>query len=322
MLAHLPGSGKGTPLSHRESRIHAVANIRDFIYLDWERIRSFVAQADRGVPETRTGSISDEHESTTEARLSLFGSVSGVHSDDARYSRSSTETRSLHHAVFTDFEKYLEDSGLLREAGSWERANLADGGFFRVSGLIRLVDYAAVVALMRGLKGLMGTIIGMQRSQVRGDGSLTQQQKQRRMSELDNELKGQKKLFNDFGIDSVASVVEQLYGDVVRVKVVPDADNPDQVFVGTCDPEAIDPGFRRAIGSRGYSTLWALESLVFVEPIAKDAAPELVPTGNDMEDAIDILVGEMDSLARVASGYEFPAVSCTPLAIYRVLAST
>ena len=293
-----------------------MANIRDFIYLDWERIRSFVAQANRGVPETRTGSISDEQGSATEAGVSLLGSVSGGRSDDARYSRSSTETRSLHHAVFTDFEKHLEDSGLLHEPVSWEETRLALGGFFRVTGLVRLVDYAAVVNLMKGLGGLMGIGTTMQKSQVRGDESLTQQQKQQRVRELDKELREQNKSLNELGIGGFASVLEEIYGDVVRVKLVPDTGTPRQVFVGTCDPESIDPGFRRAVGSRGYSTLWALESLVFVEPIAKDATPDAVPTGNEMEDAIDMLVGEMDSLARIASGCEFPAVSCTPLAIY------
>ena len=146
-------------------------------------------------------------------------------------------------------------------------------------------------------------------------------EKQLKTREIDKDFKEQNKSLNDSGIDGIASTIETLYGDVVRVKVVPDTQFPDQVFVGTCDPEALDPSFHRAIGSRGYSTLWPVESLVVAETIAQDSAPEVVPTGNSIEDAIDVLVGEMDSLARITSGYEFPAVSCIILAIYRVLVS-
>lgn len=296
-------------------------SLRDFIYLDWERIRSFVAQVDRGVPETRTGSISDEEGTASEGEAGFKGFFSVGHSNDVRYTRSATETRSLHHAVFADFEKYLETSNLLRDTSPWDRDRLSKGGFFRVRGLIRLVDYAAVVSLTRGLKGLINVGYTLQKSQVRSDASLDQQEIQHKMREIDKDLKENNKSLNESGIDSMASTIETLYGDVVRVKIVPDTQFPDQVFVGTCDPEALDPSFHRAIGSRGYSTLWPVESLVFAETMTPNSAPTIVPTGNELEDSIDLLVGEMDALARIASGYEFPAVSCTPLAIYRVLDS-
>lgn len=296
--------------------------IRDFVYLDWERIRSFVAQADRGVPESRTGSISDEHGSAAEAGVSLFGSLSGAHSDDARYTRSSSETRSLHHAVFADFEKHLEAHELLGDANEWTKKALAGGGFLRVGGLVRLVDYAAVVGLVRGLKGLLGVGLAVQKSAVLGDASLNPQERQKRIREIEKESKTQNRGLNELGVDGMASTIEQLYGDVVRVKIVPDPDFPERVLVGTCDPDAMDSGFRRAIGSRGYSTLWSLQSLVYVEPMASGVSPEVVPTGNQMEDAIDALVGHMDALARVAGGYKFPAISCIPIAIYRVVADS
>ena len=227
----------------------------------------------------------------------------------------------MHHAVFADFEKYLEASDLLRDAHPWEQEHLAEGGFFRVSGLIRLVDYAAVVSLARGLKGLINIGSTLEKSQVRGDQTLDHQEKQQKLRQIDKDIKDQNKSLNDTGIDSIASTIEALYGDVVRVKIVPNFISSDQVFVGTCNPEALDLSFRRAIGSRGYSTLWPLESLVYAESITPDSIPDVVPTGNEMEDAIDALVGQMDALARITSGYEFPAVSCIPLAIYRVLAS-
>ena len=186
-------------------------------------------------------------------------------------------------------------------------------------GLIRLVDYEAVVGLARELKGLMNIGLTMQKSQVMSDQTLTQQDRQQQLRAIDKEIKEQNKSLGEMGIDGIASTIEALYGNVVRVKIVPNVEIPDQVFVGTCEPEALDLSFRRAIGSRGYSTIWPLEGLVYAEPATPDTAPEMIPTGNDMEDAIDAIVGQMDALARIAGGYEFPAISCIPLAIYRVI---
>ena len=47
------------------------------------------------------------------------------------------------------------------------------------------------------------------------------------------------------------------------------------------------------------------------------ATPTPIPTGNDMEDAFEAVALGINNIVRVASATRFPAVSFTPISIYR-----
>ena len=71
--------------------------IRDFVYFDFERVRSFVAQAMGGlVSESSRG---QSHQTAGKAGVSggIPGLLKGTGELDYRYVRSDQETRSLHH---------------------------------------------------------------------------------------------------------------------------------------------------------------------------------------------------------------------------------
>ena len=76
--------------------------IRDFIYLDVERVRSFVAQLKEGLPSERTREA--EHEAggkaAAEAGLPLITKGSGE--INYHYLRSHSETSSLHDFIFEE----------------------------------------------------------------------------------------------------------------------------------------------------------------------------------------------------------------------------
>ncbi|MBM3471688.1 MAG: hypothetical protein FJX75_00265 [Armatimonadetes bacterium] len=88
--------------------------LRDFLYLDMERVRSFIAQLLEGVPETlHKGSGADVSvEGGIEGSLPFL--LKGKAGADYRYFRSQDETRSLHHHAYTLFEKHLAESDRLR----------------------------------------------------------------------------------------------------------------------------------------------------------------------------------------------------------------
>jgi hypothetical protein len=87
---------------------------RDFIHLDWERIRSIAAQLFQGVPEQ---SITEKHNETTvkgEVGGNILGLFQGKGGADYRYFRSENETRSFHHSIYSLVEDRLMEDGLVK----------------------------------------------------------------------------------------------------------------------------------------------------------------------------------------------------------------
>ncbi len=87
--------------------------LRDFIYLDWERIRSIAAQLFQGVPEQ---SITEKHNEASvkgEVGGGVLGLFQGKGGADYRYFKSGNETRSFHHSIYSLVEDRLIDDGLV-----------------------------------------------------------------------------------------------------------------------------------------------------------------------------------------------------------------
>ena len=85
--------------------------LRDFIYLDVERVRSLVAQNQGGLLSERTHET--EHDMGTsaggEGGVPFLAKVQGE--VNYHYLRSQSETRSLHDYLFSEFYSMLESAG-------------------------------------------------------------------------------------------------------------------------------------------------------------------------------------------------------------------
>lgn len=87
-----------------------LAIVRQFLYLDTEQVRSFVAQIERGLPEKQektlvrrsTGGAKGSIRIPTIAEVGIDGSV--------LWESSSTETLSMHHYLFSIFEEAIRSS--------------------------------------------------------------------------------------------------------------------------------------------------------------------------------------------------------------------
>jgi hypothetical protein len=87
--------------------------LRDFIYLDTERVRSFSAQLLEGVPDSATREAAHEVGADATAEAGLFSVIRGQGGVDYRYHRSASETRSLHHHVYTLMEEALDKAAFI-----------------------------------------------------------------------------------------------------------------------------------------------------------------------------------------------------------------
>lgn len=137
--------------------------LRDFVYLDWERVRSMTAQLFRGVPLDATDEKGHEVSGQGNLEGNLLTLIKAQGGADYRYFRTGNETRSFHHYVYSLLEDRLLEDGLVTSIDTdfdynrWTEEFFYDGQFIRVTGLVRLMDYAWVSKMMEALPKMMRT---------------------------------------------------------------------------------------------------------------------------------------------------------------------
>ena len=166
---------------------YKIESLKDFLYLDTERVRSFAAQFYNGLPEART--LFGDKNNTVDASLgikAMLGVETKVFAE-----KSTTETQSLHLALFNMFESKAKEQGFV---------NIEDlsGPLLEARCQVRLVDYLDAARKIR-LMSEIGPLI----NKIQGNEGLTKSQKglQRKESE-------QKRYFNN-----IASTIEGVFGE-------------------------------------------------------------------------------------------------------------
>ncbi len=297
--------------------------LRDFVYLDWERVRSLAAQLFRGVPESATAEKGSEAEAEGDLEGSAFGLLKGKLRADYRYFRTESETRSFHHYIYSLVEDQLLKDGLLTpidanfDFNKWTEGFLRDGQFVRVIGMVRLMDFAWISAWMGDIHKMISVIQNaetLKLERMKNDQLVTLERikdtRKKQREQLDK-LKAMK-------TEGLKDFVRQLYGNVVRVKVVPDRHHLDKVFVGSGDPANFYDTAASLAQKYGYEIDAGWVTLGQINQSVVSDEPLPIPIGNRMEDAVERVAISMNRIIRVASAPKFPVVSFTPISIYRI----
>lgn len=280
--------------------------IRDFIYLDIERVRSFLAQTSEGLTSERT--IETGHEAgaelTAEGKVPFLARGEGT--ADYRFLRTLHETKSLHDYIFAELLNQLEDGRLLylpQDDFAWEPEGFRDGSFVLASGIVKIVDYEAGLETLKNIPKLMRAI-----SRLASFGAKQQEQTQ--------DIKSIEAQLRSLPLTDLGSFIDQLYGGLVRVKVYPYRD-PSYVFVGTA--EKVLFRYATVALSSLYGSIidadW--QCLLQINRGVPHAADEFAGTGNQVEDSVEVLIDQIGTLTNLTQSIQFPNIAVTPIAIYR-----
>lgn len=127
--------------------------LREFLYVDTDKVRSIMAQLDEGIDEGETSTQSSEKKTS-------LGSVRLARHERGVGEETVTQ-RSLLDAIFPKFEEALESEGLLSDIseelqtpGYWPnelRSSYPPGSIVRITAPARLFDARYVAAIMAGV---------------------------------------------------------------------------------------------------------------------------------------------------------------------------
>jgi hypothetical protein len=264
--------------------------LRDFIYLDVPRMQSLAAQLDvasSAASSAAPGGVAAER---------LFSSLEPV---------------------------LMNRSGALRVDSTfdvvtrWTSETFSDGQFVHATGVVRLLDFDWLSMSLSALPAVLRKMSKLEMEALRNS------DEGRRMSKSQLQQRSQENQVaisrvEEFKADELGDVVRRLYPDLVRVKVRPrPAEFPQAALVGTAHAQNFYDG--PAALSQKYGIEidagWTVVGQLNVPNLAGQASP--VPTGNRTEDSFEQIALLMNNAFRVANSPAFPAVSFTPIAIYR-----
>ncbi len=259
--------------------------LRDFIYLDSDRLWSIASQLRLGSTDADDRAARESLAMQLEPALVARGNVAQI---DAQF----------------DF------------ANAWKPDGFSDGQFVRATGVVRLLDFAWLSEALGGLPAVLRKMSKLEMEALRNS------DEGKRMSKTELQRRSQENQVaisrvEEMKADELGEVVSKLYGDVVRIKVRPSPTEPNAVLVGAAyarhfydSPAALSQKYGVEIDA-GWTVLGQLN----IPNAAPQAHP--IPTGNRMEDSFEQIALLMNNAFRLASAPAFPAISFTPIVIYR-----
>lgn len=303
--------------------------LREMLYVDTSRVRSYLAQMEQGLPER----VQQAEEGMR--RWAAGVNVMAFHAEAGRQaSRREQTERTLSDLHFAIFEEVATSIGFLtdisdRVAGldEWTsgrlHASLREGHVIRVTAPTRLTDGEHVVALIKKFARFVGET-GADPG-ANGEAAAAEQV----YAEMTNAKNVSR---DDQFLSGLEVMVQTLFDTGIWVRSMPcGAEHPEACFSGVLldRSDYIDPE-RFAIFSRYGSQVreWTVVGSVtristpVASPVTLDglASEALAPQGlldrNRVEDILSRLL-EYCEAQGITEGPRWPSVVITPLAVYR-----
>lgn len=295
--------------------------IRDFIYLDWERIRSISSQLLQGIPDEMKIESSDQKEIHASGSIGLntllpFIPINAEAGGDFRFYQTKSETRSLHHHIYSLVEKQLLENEIIQNIDAnfsenrWKEGDFFDGQYALISGLIRFSDYEYISHWLESYGEYFQTIMNIDLQQLK--------QNSPEFNEKRKEINNTLKYIKNYQLDKLSKLIRELFGDIIQIKIVPNISHSNHILTGSCIKDFFYDIPHVLWQKFGYEV--DADWVVFCQinqPCSLDISKKFLPIGNQINDNLEAILLSLDELQKKATKVNFPTVSITPLAIYR-----
>lgn len=298
--------------------------LKDFIYLDIDRVKSFIAQLYEGVPETFEEISGKEKGGTGEAGVDILGLIKMGGGGSILYQKSTTETRSVHRYLYTLFEQKLMKLDKLIKIDTnfpteqWKLDTFKDGEFVLINGKVQITNYRSVISSIQMIPKLMEIGTDFQKQAL----------KQRLINKEISQLEYDKQLktvntptINKKDVEKMAELIEKFYSDSSRVKVFPFKEDNNRRFVGNTVYEyfTTSSSVNQSINQVMLSgTNWYVMGLVNKPESAPPTVDIPASKGQNLEDSLEQVVFSLQEFTKYTMSIDFPAISLLPIAIYRM----
>jgi hypothetical protein len=285
-----------------------VTTIRDFMYLDFQRLRSFASQLlDEGLPSTLTTSDTKGAEFGGELKGRIPLLIEGGANTKGVMSATSTMTSELHHRLVT---RVLD--GLRAEEMLWPETELdeaPDGAFVSLRAQVQISDPDSLRSLVEKMPDLSRLIAQASGEPAPPPRSRADRRAGRGLPEAESEGVSRAQA------EGISSLLATFTPGTVRLRLVRDG---IPIATAVVERDKFVEDLDRLVRRHGFLTgsLWETLGQVNAPP-----DPNLfAPTGSTILDTIERdMLGPLSSIGAVTGAGTQEETSITPLAIYRVI---
>jgi hypothetical protein len=293
--------------------------VRDFIYLDINRIKSIISQLDKGlISETQTeNGNSGSLNVGTEGKVPLIGSAS-IETDLQKY-RKSLETKSPHDYIYNRVEDLLLKNKMLLQipnedeyiCSSKVRELIDNTSFVLTKGKVAINDYSQLLNFLDKYDDLMKVLA---RSEISKDSTRSQQNidYQNKYNEYKNKLSPDTR-------KDIITFINIFYKDRIVIKITPFKELPDFRFVGNLDKAYFRDCIESIIYKYGTAPIsdWTMFCQIASIPPEKRSNDVSHIAGSAIESAFHEIFDAYRILEPMVQSVSYPEIAVTPIAIYR-----
>lgn len=296
--------------------------IRDFIYLDTDRLKSILAQIEQGVINDTTQVKSNNIEASVGAEGSFFGLLKSDGNAKYLWENQNTETKALHDYIYNKVEGALvSDDLLITIPGALNQEDINDSGlmslvddtsFVLATGKVNINDFAQIRLILENFNELdkFVTQVSLQ--------SIPSAVPKSAMKSIPKKNQPKKKM-DEAKLNGLKLLLDVFYQDRIVIKMLPFADCPDFCLVGNLKKHFLRDNISSIIHK--YSTAPVSEWTVFAQVASippKDRSNNGYNTGGTaIEAALQGMFNSVRELELLAQSVVYPEIAITPIAIYR-----
>lgn len=297
--------------------------IRDFIYLDVDRLKSIFSQVEEGllVDISTTKAGQKEFEAAGTGKIPVLAELKGKGS--LLWKNETTETRTLH-----DYMYYVLEEALLKKKAiiifnddfspeDWDEGRvpkeLADTSFFIARGQVLLNDYIYLSKILEEFNEL-GKFIG-RCGTANIPSNLPKGVKKEAVRKVEQSVR-----MDDWLRKGLLKFVEVFYGERFLIKLLPFRNFVNIRLVGNLLLHYLRDNPRDIILKYGTAPVseWVMFGQIAAIP-PKDHTPFKLENffGAEIDTALENVFGAFREIEKMALSISYPEIAVTPIAIYR-----
>lgn len=304
--------------------------LRDFIYMDIERLKSILSQVEEGLVEQLTKSTSKNESKSKENEAGFPKAFRISDREDVIWQNQSTESKTLHDHIYNYVEYHLKEKNkLLHIPGSVSSDDvlngdhydiLTDTSFILVKGQAFINDFEYLQKLLNSFNDMMGTIVKdrvVEQVAASIPPSMPHKKRKELTSKAVNEAIEEHTIKPDL-LDLINNTINIFYKNKIIFKMVP-FDNTELGFTGPLKSTYLREDIYDIIYKYGTSptSKWTMLAQIASIPTLSDVQT-ISPAGhNQFEQALKEAFDSLRGMENMGFKVSYPEIGITPIAIYR-----
>lgn len=299
-----------------------IRRIRDFIYIDIDRVKSIISQLEEGLIDQTQILSGNSEGSALRGEGGFSGFFKAAANSEFKFHRQLSETKSLHDYIYNKVESLLLNEKQLLEIPNEKsviyssdlRETIGNSSFILTKGRVTINDFRQLKMFLDNFDDFAKFIARCNVSTQKKNSTKSEQKIA--CDKLISEF--QRSLDKDFR-NGLIQLIDMFYQNRIIIKVIPYKEYPDFRFVGNIDKAYLRDDIESIIYKYGTAPVsdWTIFGQVASVTLANPSNEIFNMTGNQIENAFQQMFDAYRKIENMAQSVTYPEIAITPIAIYR-----